>query len=107
MQIAQHVDLETLAREYEWRENASLDKIVAKYNLTKDCDCITHDGPCWVHMQRFDICQNANIIRRGGQLVVHAFSVNESMRLGRLASELKTIERSRIAGAGARGDLGR
>jgi hypothetical protein len=33
--------------------------------LVKDCDCVTHNGPHWLHMNDFDKHRNSEMLERG------------------------------------------
>lgn len=58
-------------------------------DLVKDCECITHDGPHFLHMNQLDKEQSQkylNMKTNGGSL---AFAQNEIARLNRLDYELR------------------
>jgi hypothetical protein len=46
--------------------------------LTKDCECITHDGPHFLHMDALDWERNLKHLKAGG---VRGFVVEEQARL--------------------------
>lgn len=49
--------------------------------LTKDCDCITHIGPHWLHMNDFDKRRNAEMLESGN---LNGHIVYELLRLEQL-----------------------
>ncbi|MGE5584433.1 MAG: hypothetical protein ACM309_02685 [Bacillota bacterium] len=60
--------------------------------LAKECDCVTHDGPHWLHMDRLwhkknrQLLQEANRLaehgeRMGAVLLMEAFCTQELARL--------------------------
>lgn len=57
--------------------------------LVKDCECITHEGPHFLHMNSLDKEQSQKYLdmkTNGGSL---AFAQNEINRLNRLFCELR------------------
>ncbi len=82
-----------LSEEFTQLENDQLDHLVEKYNLTKDCDCITHEGPHFIHMQRYEISVSAKHMASLSMLSNSAFSHNEYTRLGDLARYMESLER--------------
>lgn len=60
-------------------------------DLPKDCGCITHDGPHWLHMDRVKFQMDLDILKRGGRLAFHAFAVEEAMRLADKRLELQRL----------------
>lgn len=62
--------------------------------LEKDCECITHDGPHWLHMDRIDKELNAELLARGDYLSLIAFAQGESRRLD---EKLRNMESRKIS----------
>lgn len=56
--------------------------------LPKDCDCIIHEGPHFVHKQEIDHRLNMAILERGGRLAVKACADGELRRYRELRAEL-------------------
>lgn len=50
-------------------------------NLPRDCDCMTHDEPHWLYMDKLQAQMNLDILRRGGQLCLRAYALEEAARL--------------------------
>lgn len=49
--------------------------------LPKDCDCLSHNEPHWLYMDKLIFQRNLHILRRGGALSVRAFALEEAARL--------------------------
>ena len=49
--------------------------------LEKDCGCIIHEGPHWLHMDEVSRKLNYQILERGGQFAGIAFAREERVRL--------------------------
>lgn len=65
--------------------------------LAKDCDCVMHEGPHWLHMDEVDKRLNTPLRERAMQgelLAVKAFVEAELRRLG---SKRREMERLKIA----------
>ena len=81
-----------LSVEFDQMENEKLDRLVEKYNLTKDCECINHSDPHWVHMQRYEISVSTKFMASISPLSSHAFCRNEQRRLNDLANHMEYLE---------------
>ena len=60
--------------------------------LEKDCDCVIHEGPHWLHMDDVDKRLNAPLrdrAMRGEPLAVKAFAESELRRLGEKRREME------------------
>lgn len=66
--------------------------------LEKDCDCITHEGPHWVHLDRIYKEKNQIILSRGGRYSVEAFCQEECARLDEKERQMKQRGILRIYG---------
>lgn len=61
----------------------------------KDCSCITHDGPHWLHADKMWRTSNEEMLKReSSYLVLLAFAKEEDARL---ASKLRNMENLGIA----------
>lgn len=49
--------------------------------LPKDCDCLTHDGPHWVHMDRVWRAMNQELLSIGTDLAIRGFVQEDLARL--------------------------
>ena len=61
--------------------------------LEKDCGCVIHEGPHWLHMDEVDKQLNARLRERafkGEFLAVHAFALAEARRLGEKLREMES-----------------
>lgn len=59
--------------------------------LTKDCACAGHDGPCWISSDEFYRKRNLEILERGvPYLACMGFAIEEAARLGRKAAEMRS-----------------
>jgi hypothetical protein len=64
--------------------------------LKKDCECVIHDGPHWLHMDDLDKRLNAPLRARamqGESLAFHAYAEAE---LRRLDEKRRNMERQHI-----------
>lgn len=68
--------------------------------LRKDCECVTHTGPHWLHVSDCARKANAPLLAQGSALSLRGFAIEESMRLGELrrAFEREGIETLLTAG---------
>ena len=48
--------------------------------LQKDCECQTHDGPHWLHMDAMYRASNRALLAKGTFLAVHGFMIEDSAR---------------------------
>ena len=64
--------------------------------LEKDCGCVTHVGPHWLHMDEMDRERNLKMKARGDMLSLLGFSREEHARLGRKIHEMKTRKIKRL-----------
>jgi hypothetical protein len=59
--------------------------------LSKDCACAGHDGPCWINSDEFYRKRNLEILERGvPYLAPMGFAIEEAARLGRKAAEMRS-----------------
>jgi hypothetical protein len=76
--------------------------------LEKDCECVIHDGPHWLHMDAFDKAQNRELIEKAKALTegqptmidvmmaeVHFRRIGELERV-RLITKLNEMESRKI-----------
>ena len=49
--------------------------------LEKDCECLTHDGPHWLHMDEVSKALNRPLLESGTFLSLHGFAKEEAARL--------------------------
>jgi hypothetical protein len=63
------------------------------FPFEKDCECITHDGPHWLHLDALDWARNLELLKSGG---VRGFVSEEAQRLGRKADEMERRGLARI-----------
>ncbi len=69
--------------------------------LGKECECVTHDDPHWIHMDNFDHEQNRELLRAAehpdagimAEVYLHAFAKAE---LHRLNEKLKEMNKRNI-----------
>lgn len=78
---------EPLGAPLGWREAAA--------RLPKDCGCIAHEGPCWIHTDLMDRESNAALLwpvrneGDGNLMAFLAFGREEGLRLRRLLDDMK------------------
>ena len=62
--------------------------------LRKDCQCVTHDGPHWLHMSRIDRDRNRRDFETaretGNWLLMNHVAGEEARRLGELLKDLRS-----------------
>lgn len=62
--------------------------------LEKDCNCATHDGPHWLHMDSVDKSLNAGILNKSSSIAeLRAFAEAEQRRL---AGKLREMNQRQI-----------
>lgn len=61
--------------------------------LQKDCDCITHDGPHWLHMDRVWHAINQELLNIGTRMACDGFAKED---LARLQFKRREMERQGI-----------
>lgn len=64
--------------------------------LEKDCDCVIHDGPHWLHMDDVDKSLNAPLRKRALQGEPLAFKAYAEAELRRLSAKRFEMERQHI-----------
>ena len=64
--------------------------------LKKDCDCLTHDGPHWLHANLLWKQRNLRILDSDGQLAGLAFAREEAARLRQLEWEFRQRHIARL-----------
>jgi len=77
----QQQELIRMSYDYEKEANAQLDRFVEQYQPTKDCECITHEGSCWINHHRYWITKNCGYLRNGSYLAQSTFEKEEHYRL--------------------------
>lgn len=65
-------------------------------NLSQDCDCTTHDGPHWLHMDKLMFEKNLQILKRKPSASLEsvkfsAFTMQESIRMKNKLRELEKL----------------
>lgn len=58
--------------------------------MRNDCDCITHTGPHFFHMDILHFRQNTGLLATGTMLGLMGFSREEASRMDRLVLELRS-----------------
>jgi len=49
--------------------------------LQKDCDCVTHDGPHWIYMDKLWRMMNQELLNIGTDLACNGFAKEDLARL--------------------------
>jgi len=64
-------------------------------DLEKECGCITHEGPHWIHMDKMDRERNKKLLMIGGDLATRGFLIEdlERVKQKRRNMELRKIRR--------------
>lgn len=65
-------------------------------DLPKDCGCITHDGPHWLHMDLMDRERNARLLWPPSESSYLAYAQAEARRLSALAEEMERAGLDRL-----------
>jgi hypothetical protein len=66
-------------------------------NLPKDCDCVIHVGPHWLHMDEVDKRLNQPLRERALRGELLGFHAYEQEELRRLGQKFREMERQQIA----------
>lgn len=64
--------------------------------MEKDCDCVIHDGPHWLHMDDVDKRLNAPLRERAMKGEPLAFKAYAEAELRRLGEKRREMERQNI-----------
>jgi hypothetical protein len=57
----------------------------------KDCDCLTHDGPHWIHMDNYWRGRNEELLALRDGLAVRGFIAEDMARLEAKANMMKYL----------------
>ena len=72
--------------------------------LDKECACLHHEGPHWLHMSKVSRSLNLKIGERGGQLANYAFAKAEIRRLDELLYEMRIRDIAEIVNGLSEGE---
>lgn len=59
-------------------------------DAVKDCECCTHDGPHWLHMDKIWKSKNRVLLEQGTELATLGFIKEEQARLAQKLYEMKS-----------------
>lgn len=62
----------------------------------KDCECVTHEGPHWIHMDALWHERNRELLKKGSYLALLGFTKEEAARLKQKQHDMASYHVSEI-----------